>query len=96
MKQQIARFSPHQNGKVFGVLVGVSAFVILVPMLVVISLTLPAVDQNGNPIDFPVLLFAFSPIVYFVFGYLGVALGCVVYNFLFKYIGGFEFEAKVE
>jgi hypothetical protein len=41
-------------------------------------------------------LFAFFPIVYFVFGHLGVALGCVVYNFLFKYIGGFEFEAKVE
>jgi len=94
MKQQIARFSPHQNGKVFGVLLGLSTLVIVVPILIFGSFLLPAVDQNGNPFDFPVVLFAFFPIAYLVFGYLGVAFSCIVYNFVVKYIGGIEFEAK--
>lgn len=44
MKQQIARFSPHQNGKVFAVLMAVGSL--------------------------------------------------VIYNLLFKHIGGIEFEAR--
>ena len=73
---------------------GLSTLVIVVPVLIVFSLALPAVDPNGKPFDFPVVMFAFFPIAYFVFGYIGVALGCVVYNFLFRFIGGIEFEAK--
>jgi hypothetical protein len=33
------------------------------------------------------------PIFYLVFGYVMVAIGCAVYNFMFKYIGGIEFES---
>ena len=32
MKQQISRFSPHQNGKVVAVLMAVVSLIILIPM----------------------------------------------------------------
>jgi hypothetical protein len=94
MKKQIARLSPHQNGKVFGILFGVATAVFIVPFVLIVWLTARgAVDQNGNPINFPVFLFLFFPVIYAVFGYLGSAFWCLLYNLLFKYIGGIEFEA---
>lgn len=36
------------------------------------------------------------PVIYLVVGYLTVAAACAVYNFMFKYLGGIEFEAKSE
>ena len=37
-----------------------------------------------------------APFIYLVFGHLSVAIGCLIYNFMFRYIGGIEFEAKNE
>jgi len=37
------------------------------------------------------MVFAF-PIIYLVMGYLSVAVGCWLYNVMFKHIGGIEFE----
>jgi hypothetical protein len=34
------------------------------------------------------------PVMYLVIGYVMVVLGCAVYNFMFKFIGGMEFEAQ--
>jgi ABC-type Na+ efflux pump permease subunit len=94
MKKQIARLSPHQNGKVLGTLLGLSTAVFIIPVVVIASFaTRGAVDQHGDPVNFPVFLFIFVPVVYAVFGYLGGAFWCFVYNVLFKYIGGIEFEA---
>jgi hypothetical protein len=87
MKQQVARFSPHQNGKVFAVLMAVSALVFLVPFFLFASLS---GQQEAAPF-FLILLF---PVIYLVLGYIMVVIGCAVYNFMFKFIGGIEFEAK--
>jgi len=35
-----------------------------------------------------------KPFIYLIFGYISVAIGCALYNVMFKYIGGFEFEAR--
>lgn len=40
---------------------------------------------------FLIILF---PVLYLVLGYVMVAIGCAVYNFMFKVIGGIEFEAR--
>ncbi len=37
-----------------------------------------------------------APIMYLVFGYLSIAIGCAIYNFMFRFLGGIEFEAKNE
>ena len=92
MKKQIKRFSPHQNGKVFGILMAIASLFVFVPMAFLMVVVGPQVDQYGNEIVFPSALFVVMPILYAVFGYLSMAIGCVLYNWLFQYIGGFEFE----
>ncbi|GMR04096.1 MAG: hypothetical protein BMS9Abin22_635 [Gammaproteobacteria bacterium] len=96
MKKQIKRLSPHQNGKIFGVLMAVASLVFVVPISLVMFFATPAVDQYGNPVAFPKFLVILFPILYFLFGYVATAIGSAIYNFLFKYIGGFEFEVKDE
>ena len=96
MRRQIRRLSPHQNGKVFGILSAVGSLVFVVPMFVIMLFVAPTVDQHGNPVTFPKFLFFLFPIFYLVFGYVMTAIGCIIYNLLFRYIGGFEYEAKDE
>lgn len=88
MKQQVQRFSPHQNGKVFAVLMTLSSCIFLVPMALITAALAPA---GSGPSGF---IFLVMPLIYLIFGYLSVALGCVIYNVMFKYIGGIEFESK--
>jgi hypothetical protein len=96
MKKQIRRLSPHQNGKVFGILMAVGSLVFVVPMLAIMMFSAPAVDQHGNPVTFPKFLLILFPILYLVIGYLMTVIGSAIYNFLFRYIGGFEFEVNDE
>jgi hypothetical protein len=88
MKQQIARFSPHQNGKVFAVLFAVSSLAFLIPFMLFFMASAPA--QAGAPMFFVLAM----PVMYLVMGYVMVAIGCVAYNVLYKYIGGIEFESS--
>lgn len=87
MKQQVARFSPHQNGKVFAVLMAVSSLVFIVPFGLFAMVSAPEGARG------PMSMFLVMPFIYLVFGYISVAIGCAVYNFMFKYIGGIEFES---
>jgi hypothetical protein len=89
MKQQVARFSPHQNGKVFGVMTAVTSLIVIVPALLLASVFAPA-DQGGPPL----LMMLLAPLFYLIFGYVFTAIGCLIYNALFKYIGGIEYEAR--
>ena len=95
MKTQVSRFSPHQNGKVFGILMAISTLILAVPMFFVLLYMPPGVDARGNPVTPPpawiVVLF---PLFYLVMGYAMVAIGCWFYNLMFKYIGGIEFETR--
>ena len=88
MKQQISRLSPHQNGKVFAVLMTVTSLIFLVPMFLIASAFMP--EGKGMPVLMMVLL----PAIYLVVGYLGTALACAIYNLVAKVIGGIEFEAR--
>lgn len=92
MTQQITRLSPHQNGKVFAVLMTVGTCLMLLPLAIYLYAILPPVDPQGNPVRLPVILFAAVPVFYLVFGYLVAATGCVIYNLLYPLIGGFEFD----
>lgn len=91
MKQQVSRLSPHQNGKVFGVLMAISSLVFLVPFFLIFSATMP--PGAGGPPAFMILI---MPVMYLVIGYLSVAIGCALYNFMFRYLGGIEFEARAQ
>jgi hypothetical protein len=45
MKKQIKRLSPHQNGKVFGVLMAVTTLPLFLPMILMMNLAGPPVDR---------------------------------------------------
>ena len=92
MKKQIKRFSPHQNGKVFGILMAIASLFMFVPLAMLMAVLGPQVDQYGNQIVFPTGVFVVMPILHAIFGYLAMAIGCALYNWLFHYVGGFEFE----
>lgn len=87
MQMQIARFSPHQNGKVFGVLTAIVSFIFLVPFTLVALATAP---KDAAP---PVFVLLLLPLVYMLLSYAMVAVGCWLYNRLFRHIGGIEFTA---
>lgn len=88
MKKRIERVSPHQNGKVFGVLMACSSCLFVVPMSVIFML---APTPPGQPKP-PAFLFLAFPLLYLVFGYFFVAAACWFYNQLVPHLGGFEFE----
>lgn len=96
MKKQISRMSPHQNGKVFGILMAVGSLVFVLPFFAIAMFFAPDVDQHGNPVTFPKFMFIVFPVLYLVIGYLMTVIGCAIYNLFFRFIGGIEFEVKDE
>jgi len=88
MKVQIRRFNPHQNAKVLAVLMAVASLVFLVPLMLLASATAPA-DARPSVL----YMMVGAPIGYLVFGYLSVVVACWLYNWLFRYVGGLEFES---
>jgi len=94
LKKQIKRLSPHQNGKVFGIITALVTLPMFVITMIPMLFMFPKVDHAGNPINFgfPSLMFLLMPFFYLIFTYLFVVLGCWLYNILFRFLGGFEFE----
>jgi hypothetical protein len=90
VKRRIEHLSPHQNGKVFAVLVGAVSVVFVLPLFAYMAFTLPRTEAV------PGILIVLLPLGYAVLAYISVALGCALYNVLFKYIGGIEFEEAGE
>jgi ABC-type glycerol-3-phosphate transport system permease component len=95
MKIQITNFSSHQTAKVFSVVMAAMSLFLFVPMSVLMAFAMPAVDQHGNPVRFPYMLFLLMPVFYLLIGYVMTRAMCGLYNWLAKYIGGVEFEGAV-
>lgn len=87
MKTQIQRFSPHQNAKVFAILMAVSSLVFVVPFMLISMMAAPQGAQA-----MPLLMVVLFPVIYLIMGYVMVVVGCWLYNLMFKYVGGIEFE----
>jgi hypothetical protein len=95
MKVQISRFTPHQNAKVFAILMAVGSLLFAVPMFIAFSFMPAGVDAQGNAMQPPPAFLAFVfPFLYLVMGYIMVAVGCWLYNLVAKYVGGIEYEAR--
>ena len=88
MTRRIQRFTPHQNAKVVAVLTGAVSVLFVVPLLCFMLLSVP---RAAAP---PAFLALLLPLGYAVMAYLSVLVGCALYNSLYKYIGGIEFEER--
>lgn len=87
MKQQVARFSPHQNAKVAAVLMAVSSLIFTIPFFLLASVF--GAGRSGMPIWMIVIL----PLLYLVIGYISVVIGCALYNVIVPFTGGIEYES---
>lgn len=87
---QVKRLSPHQNGKVFGVLFGLVSLVFILPFVMLAAAFSPQTGLGNMGIGF----FLFFPLIYLVMGYITTAIGCGVYNMVYKFVGGIEYDAE--
>jgi hypothetical protein len=90
VKIQIQRFSPHQNGKVFAVLMTLSSLFMTTPFVLLGYFLAP----EGQAM--PLIMIVVFPVMYLVFGYIGVAVGCWFYNLMYPFIGGIEFNSATD
>jgi hypothetical protein len=72
------------------VLMAVTSLIFLVPFFLFFSAFGPA---QARP---PMFMMLVMPVLYLIFGYISVAIGCAIYNALYKFVGGIEFESKAE
>ena len=96
MKTQIKNLSTHQNGKVIAFLSALVVLPFILLMAVLVAILPPQLDQHGNPVHFPYLMFVIMPVLYLIFGYLVTVIACGIYNWLVQYTGGLEFEVAEE
>lgn len=87
MKVQVEKFSVHQNAKVFAVLMALSSLVMVIPFMLIVSMGAP----EGA---FPLFMLIVFPLMYLVFGYVMIAIGCWLYNWIAKRMGGLEYESR--
>ena len=72
----------------------VTTLVVGVPLFTFLYLIVPSEDMESESSTF--LLFApyVFALAYLILGYLTVMIGSALYNILYKFIGGIEFEQK--
>jgi TRAP-type C4-dicarboxylate transport system permease small subunit len=86
MKVRIERLPPHQNAKTLA-----SVLAVLTLVAVLLMLAFGALSSAPNLGSFGATALMSAPINW-ILTYLVTAFACVVYNSLFKYTGGFEFD----
>lgn len=95
MKKQITRLSPHQNAKVFAILIALSVIPFILLMFLTLQFSPPHMNANGEHAQmFPSFILIVFPLFYLILGYISVYIGCVMYNFVSGKTGGFEYESE--
>jgi hypothetical protein len=85
MRQQIRKFGVGQTAKVVGVLYALIGL-LFIPFFFIMSSVAP--KQTGFGAGFAFVV----PIMYGVFGFIGTAIACALYNMVAKWVGGIEVE----
>ena len=86
MKQQVVRFSPHQNGKVMAVMMAVTSLIFVIPFVLIGSMFGMGAGRSS------IWMIIAAPVFYLVFTYISIAIACALYNVLVPFIGGLEYE----
>jgi hypothetical protein len=90
MKIEIRHLSPHQNAKVFAVIMTLGSLVFMLPFMAISTAMMPSGMQ------FPWGMLVAMPVAYLVFGYLMTLVACVFYNLMVRFVGGFEFTTETQ
>ena len=85
MAQRITRFSVAQTAKVFAVIYALVGL-LFTPFFLLAGALAP---EGGR---FSTVFALAFPVIYAVVGYVGVAIGCAIYNMVAGWVGGIEVE----
>ena len=85
MRQQIVRLSPLQTAKTMAALYGLMGF-IFIPFFYVAMSMAPGESRPGA------FFLILAPLAYAAFGFVFVAIGCLLYNFVANFTGGIEVD----
>jgi hypothetical protein len=89
MVQRLSRFSIGQTAKVLGLLYGLMGLIFL-PFFLLATMVAPS--DNGFGVGFALAL----PILYGVLGFIFTAIGCALYNWVARKVGGIELSLDTE
>jgi hypothetical protein len=87
MRQQLVRLSPFQTAKVMAALYGLMGF-IFIPFVYLVMSRTPGASRPGA------WFLVGVPLAYAAFGFVFVAIGCLIYNFVASITGGIEVELE--
>ena len=90
MKIEIRHLSPHQNAKVFAVIMTLGSLVFMLPFMVISTAMMP------SGASFPWTMLLVMPVAYLVLGYLMTLVSCAFYNLMVRFTGGFEFTTETK
>ena len=87
MRHQITRLSPVQTAKVMAALYGLMGF-IFIPFIYFAMGLAPGETRPGG------IFLILAPLAYAAFGFVFIALGCLLYNFVASFTGGIEVDLE--
>ncbi|HEX6052608.1 MAG TPA: hypothetical protein VFZ21_25260 [Gemmatimonadaceae bacterium] len=87
MRQQITRLSPLQTAKVMAAMYGLMGFIFIPFMYFAMS------RGSGDSVPGGMFLIL-APLAYAAFGFVFVAIGCLLYNFVASFTGGIEVDLE--
>jgi hypothetical protein len=86
MSKQVIRIAPWQAGKLFALIYFVLSFFLVIPLALVGSLA----PRNAPGPHFSVAFFVILPFLYALGALIFVPIGCWIYNWAAKLVGGLE------
>jgi len=86
MKKQIASVSTFHNAKLMAVIY----LVLSIPLVLIMALPVLMTEGAGGSL----LVMAFMPVLYTIFGFVFTLIGAWVYNLIAARVGGFEFTTS--
>ncbi len=90
---RIQKFGVIQTAKVAAVLYLIITAIMVVPMGIFTFLIGTTNDETGTAESmFGGVFLIFAPIIYAVVGFIFVAISCLIYNLVSKWVGGIEIE----
>jgi len=101
MKQRIKRIAPVQLGKMLAVIYALLSL-IFVPFILMFGAIASTMHKTPGAPPFPAMLglgmgfMIFMPVIYAIMGFIGGALGALIYNLVAKWLGGIEVEMETE
>ena len=92
---QIKKFGVLQTAKIAAVMYFAISLIFVIPFGLIAFISGATGGREGVAgAFFGGVFIIFMPIIYAVMGFVFVALGCLFYNFIARYVGGIEIEIE--